>query len=244
MKISVAQTKPFKGNIQKNIETHKKLITMAIFYGVAVIIFPELSLTGYEPDLVNALATHQDDKIFDDFQELSNNNKIIIGVGMPTKSNLGILISMIIFQADKPRQTYSKQHLHEDEFPYFVHGTTEVMLNVNDIKIAPAICYESLLDEHSEKAFKNGAQIYMTSVAKTENGIGKTNNYYPKIAKKYNMPILMSNCVGFCDNFESVGQSAIWNKQGIVIRKLDSIHEGILIFDTDTQVVIKEIIEI
>ena len=56
------------------------------------------------------------------------------------------------------------------------------------------------------------------------------------------MPILMSNCVGFCDNFESVGQSAIWNHQGIVIGKLDSIHEGILIFDTDTQEVTKEII--
>jgi predicted amidohydrolase len=242
MKISVAQTKPFKGAVQKNIETHKKLITMAISHGVAVIIFPELSLTGYEPDLVNDLATNQDDKIFDDFQELSNNNNIIIGVGMPTKSSSGILISMIIFQANKPRQTYSKQHLHEDEFPYFVHGTTEVMLNVNDIKIAPAICYESMLDEHSEKAFKNGASIYITSVAKTANGIEKTAKHYPKIAQKYAMPILMSNCVGFCDNFESVGQSAIWNNQGNIIGSLDSTHEGILIFDTNTQEITKEML--
>ena len=42
----------------------------------------------------------------------------------------------------------------------------------------------------------------------------------------------MSNSIGFCDNFLSVGQSAIWNKNGELINQLDDKNEGLLIFDT------------
>ena len=56
------------------------------------------------------------------------------------------------------------------------------------------------------------------------------------------MPVLMSNCVGFCDNFESVGQSSVWTKQGNLAGQLNEKNEGILIFDTETQVITKQII--
>src|SRR4051794_17238166 len=112
MKICVAQTKPVKGDIQSNIDSHKRLIDVAISNGADTIIFPELSLTGYEPKLSKELATDQDDSRFDDFQKISDTKHITIGVGMPTKSNSDILISMIIFQPYAPRQTYSKQYLH------------------------------------------------------------------------------------------------------------------------------------
>jgi predicted amidohydrolase len=51
MKIAVAQTRPIKGDISTNIKTHKKLIDLAISYKVDTIFFPELSITGYEPEL-------------------------------------------------------------------------------------------------------------------------------------------------------------------------------------------------
>lgn len=61
MKICAAQTRPFKGDIQKNIDTHKKLINLAVSNGADLIFFPELSLTGYEPKLSKELATIQAD---------------------------------------------------------------------------------------------------------------------------------------------------------------------------------------
>ncbi len=47
MKICVAQTRPVKGDIQTNIDNHKRLIDLAISNGADTIIFPELSITGY-----------------------------------------------------------------------------------------------------------------------------------------------------------------------------------------------------
>ena len=242
MKIAVAQTRPIKGEISANIETHKTLIGIAITYKVDAIFFPELSLTGYEPELTKELVTIYVDKEFNLFQEISDNNKITIGLGMPTKTNSGIKISMVIFQPDTPRQTYSKQQLHYDELPYFVNGVEQIMLTVDNKKIAPAICYESLQTTHSDNAVKLGAEIYIASVAKSQNGIDKAKSHFPIIAKKFSMPVLMSNCVGFCDNFESVGQSSVWTKQGNLAGQLNEKNEGILIFDTETQEITKQLI--
>ncbi len=237
MKICVAQTRPIGGEIEQNIENHIKLINLAASHGAEMIVFPELSLTKYDSLMAAKWATAAEDYRFDIFQEISNLKHITIGVGFPLKSSLGIFISMLIFQANLPRQTYSKQYLHADELPFFVNGQNHFFLTIQNHKISPAICYESLLDEHNQNAFKNGADIYITSVAKSANGIEKVKKHYPEIAKKYKMTILMSNCLGKCDDFESVGNSAIWNKKGEILGQLDNENEGILIFDTENEAI-------
>ncbi|MBO9566270.1 MAG: carbon-nitrogen hydrolase family protein [Niastella sp.] len=243
MKIGVAQTKPVKGDIPQNIEAHKRLIALAIDNSADMIVFPELSVTGYEPELAKDLATNQDDSRLQDFQQLSDSNNIIIGVGMPLKQDTGITISMIIFQPRQPRQSYSKQHLHEDEFPYFVNGQGQVFLKVHNNIIAPAICYELSIPEHPEYAYQHGANIYIASVAKTVSGMEKANKILADTARKYGMTVLIANSLGPSDNFIGAGRSAIWNSTGELLAQLDDTHEGILIIDTETQRVIEKIIE-
>jgi len=84
MKISVAQIKPSKGCIEKNITVHLELIQLAIEAQVSALFFPELSITGYEAELAKSLATDQNDKRFDFFQKISDSNNITIGFGAPT----------------------------------------------------------------------------------------------------------------------------------------------------------------
>jgi predicted amidohydrolase len=238
MKICIAQTKPVKGNVSANIEAHIKFIELALTFKAEAIFFPELSLTGYEPKLAKNLATNQNDIRLDIFQETSDKCNIIIGLGLPTATESKIRISMVVFEPKKSRQTYSKQQLHSDEFLYFENGVGQVLIKMKDKNIAPAICYESLQPTHSENAFKLGANVYLASVAKSANGVEKAFNYYPKLAKQYAMSVLMSNCVGFCDNYLSVGNSAIWTKDGKLVGQLDDKTEGILIFETETEKVI------
>lgn len=242
MKICIAQTEPIKGNVSANIEAHKRFIEFALTLNAEAIFFPELSLTGYEPKLAKRLATNQNDTRLDIFQETSDKNKIIIGLGLPTTTESQIRISMVIFEPNKPRQTYSKQQLHTDEFPYFENGVKQVIIKTNDKNIAPAICYESLQPTHSENAFKLGADVYLASVAKPAKGVKNAYDHYPSIAKQYVLPVLMANCVGFCDNFLSVGKSAVWTKEGELVGQLDDKTEGILIFDTETEVIVKRIL--
>ena len=238
MKICIAQTKPIKGNVSANIEAHIRFIELALNLNSEAIFFPELSLTGYEPELAKKLATNQNDSRLDVFQQISDNNKIIIGLGLPTATESKIRISMIIFEPNKPRQTYSKQQLHSDELPYFEKGVGQILIKTNDTNIAPAICYESLQPTHIENAFKLGADVYLASVAKPAKGVKNAFDHYPRVAKQYIMPVLMANCVGFYDNFLSVGNSAVWTKKGELVGQLDDKTEGILLFDTETEKII------
>ncbi len=56
------------------------------------------------------------------------------------------------------------------------------------------------------------------------------------------MTVIMSNCVGYCDNFESGGKSSAWNNKGVLAGQLNDRDEGILIFDTGTQEITEVII--
>ncbi len=239
MKICLAQTNSDKGKIEKNIVNHKKWIAIAVLNKADLIIFPELSLTGYEPELAAELATTAYDSRLDEFQNISDQNKIAIGVGLPTIAANGVLISMVIFQPKRPRQIYSKQHLHYDEKPFFVAACEQVILTIEKTKIALAICYESLLLQHSENANKLGAAIYVASVAKSKKGIEKASAHFPSIANKFSMNVLMVNSVGYCDNFLSAGKSSAWNENGMLVEQLDHHKEGCLIYDTVLKQAIK-----
>lgn len=242
MKICAAQTRPIKGDIQSNIANHKKLIDWAVADGVELIIFPELSLTGYEPTLAKELATDQGATRFDDFQAISDAHGITIGAGMPTKNEKGICISMLFFQPHKARRTYSKSYLHPDEEAVFVRGRSSPHLQVNQTNIALAICYEISVPEHLESALKSGPRIYVASVAKFVNGINKAIERLSKVAGDYSMPVLMSNCVGFSDGSPCAGKTSVWNHRGSLIGQLNDLDEGMLIFDTETHELIEKVI--
>jgi predicted amidohydrolase len=235
MKIAIAQTKPVKGDIQHNLADHKKWIHLAASHGAHMIIFPELSITGYEPTLAKELATYIDDSRLDDLQQISDTKNITIGAGMPIINDAGITISMLIFQPYQPREVYSKQYLHADEIPFFVQAEpTSISMQKKD-RIAMAICYEISVPEHAQHAFDNGAQTYIASVAKTVSGMEKAVKDLPAMAQKYSMSVLLSNCVGHCDDFDCGGRSSVWNNKGELLAQLNATDEGLLIFDNESQ---------
>jgi predicted amidohydrolase len=240
MKICIAQTRAVKGDIEANLANHKKSIELAAAHGAKMIIFSELSLTGYEPELADALATNKDDERFNELQQVSDEKNIVIGAGIPVRSGNGILIGMVIFRPLQSRQTYFKQYLHPDEEPYFITGPAQKVLEEINDQIALAICYEISVPEHAERAHENEAKIYIASVAKTVDGMEKAFDTLAATAKKYSMFVLVSNCVGECEGKEAGGRSAIWNDKGTLLEQLNDKDEGIFIFDTSIQEIIKE----
>lgn len=242
MKIGVAQTRPLKGDIEANIANHKKLVELAVSYGAHIIIFPELSITGYEPELANELATDVSDTRFDDFRRISDSAQIVIGVGIPTTHEKGICISMVLFHPHRPAQIYSKKYLHSDEEEFFVSGKNNTCLLEANNKIALAICYELSVVEHIETAYRNRAEIYIASAVKSVKGVEKALDRLSAIANKYSMTVLFSNCVGESGGEECGGKSSIWNSRGLLLGQLDEKNEGILIIDTDTEQISKKLL--
>lgn len=242
MKICLAQTRSVKGNIESNIEHHKQLIHLALENGSDIIIFPELSITNYEPELAQALSVYADDSRFNNFQEIADTQQATIGIGVPIKVDDGICISMMIFHPHRPRQIYAKKYLHGDEEPFFIPGENATVCLQSNVSIALGICYELSVPAHAEDAFKQGAKIYLTSVAKSASGIEKASARLSEIAQKYSMLTLMVNSIGASDNFIGAGGSGIWTPQGDLIGHLDDDHEGLLMVDLETQVVTEKLL--
>jgi len=234
MKICLAQVKSIKGEVQLNLEQHLHWIRLAIENDADLICFPELSMTGYEPALAADLATDENDDRWNEIQRLSDEHDISICFGLPIKGEKLPTIGMVIISPKLERQVYNKQLIHDDEHPFFAAGESQLFLSILGEKITPAICYESMIESHLSQAKDNGATIYIASVAKDKKGLVKANTHYPVMAQKYQIPVLMSNCVGYCDNFESAGSSGIWNEGGQLIDRLDETNEGLLIYDCET----------
>ncbi|BCS85357.1 hydrolase [Prevotella herbatica] len=238
MRIATIQFEAIKGNIEKNLKNHLKWIKEVIRHQADIAFFPELSLTGYEPDLAESLATNQDDTRLDVIQSLSDENNITIGVGLPTKNERDVLVSMIIFQPHKERITYSKQYLYPPEESTFKAGKNSLVLKFKTEVVSPAICYETKNKAHCEFAKRNNATIYMASVLCSINGIDDEQKKLSGIARDNQLITLMANYVGTSGGYECAGKSAIWNKDGELIGQLGDKDEGFIIYDTKSKEII------
>lgn len=235
MRVAIAQIEAIKGNVEENIENHLMWIKQAIQKSADMVVFPELSLTGYEPDLAESLATNQNDIRLDEMQSLSDNNEIIIGVGLPTRIGMNVFVSMIIFQPHKERITYSKQYLYPPEKSIFTAGINPLVLNLETEVVSPAICYEISNKAHCEFAKRNNATIYIASVLSSINGIDDELKKLSDIARNNNLVTFMANYVGKSGGYECAGKSSVWNENGELIGQLGDKEEGLVIFDTKSK---------
>ena len=235
MKIAVAQTRPVKGDLARNLESHVRFVKKALAEKAGLLVFPELSLTGYEPALARELRTDPADGRLDVLQALSDRHGIVIGAGLPTGQGSETLISLLIFRPGAARLVYSKQHLFPPEREVFSAGHNPLVLNLDaETIVAPAICYELSHTEHHEQARRQGATVYLASVLHSAGGLAQGNEQLAAIAREYGMTVFMSNYVGWSGGYECAGNSAVWGEGGRRIASLDGEREGLLFYDTGT----------
>jgi predicted amidohydrolase len=215
-----------------NLTKHLEFAKLAAAQKADLVFFPELSLTGYEPKLARSYATVIADPRLDVLQRCSDAHHITIGVGLPISIGAEVQIGMVWFAPEAPPCSYAKQQLHGDELPFFVAGNQQLVLETGAHKLAPAICYESLQPDHAAHAAALGADVYLASVAKPARGMAKAMLHYPAIAHQHNMYVVMANAVGVCDDFVSVGQSAVWSDRGELLLQMDRESEGLILLNT------------
>lgn len=232
MKLCAVQLASLKGDVPGNLQRHLACIEQAAALGAELVVFPELSLTGYEPTLARQAALPLSSARLDPLQAACDRLGITVAAGLPLPTPEGIRIGMPILSPMAARQAYAKRRLHEDELPYFAAGDQALLLQVGEHRVAPAICYESMFMAHAAAAREHGADLYLVSVAKAAKGIREGYLHYPAVARELGMPVLMANCVGPADTFIGAGGSAAWDSQGRLLASLDDHSEGLILLDT------------
>lgn len=235
MRIGLAQISSQKDDMQFNLDRHVQAVEQSAKQRIDLVVFPELSLTGYNPEKAAVMAIKPTDSRLAIFDKITNKLWISLAFGAPLRTSGKPLIAMLLFSCSTKMQVIGKHHLHEDEVPFFSAASTANYVNAGGLKIGFAICHEITVPEHFQKAVNAGCDLYLASVAKTHSGMQKARRILTAAAGQHQRPVLVVNCTGECEGKSAGGGSFIINTSGKIIAKLSARAEGLLIYDSENR---------
>ncbi len=252
MKIAIAQINTKVGDIHGNASKIKKFIEKAAKLNADLVIFPELSLTGYPPkDLLG-----NKDFITANLNELEKIShfagKTACVIGHidfnPSLKGKALFNSAALIHKGKILAKRHKSLLPDhdifDEAKYFEPFAKNIPLEFKKQKISITICEDILQGGPSprKQIFKNNP---ISNLTKTRPDIiinisassyceGKTlqrNKLLTKIAKKTGSHLIYCNSVGGNDELIFDGNSLALNPKGEIIAHAAAFKEEMLILD-------------
>jgi predicted amidohydrolase len=217
--IAAAQSISVAGDLAANIALHQRFMQVAAEQGVQLLVFPELSLTGYERGLAAELAIAPDAEVLQPLRDFAREVGVTSVVGMPIRlsDDSPVLIGALVLGADGSLEVYSKQHLHPGEEVAFAPGAGGSMLTIGGDSVALAVCADFSHASHAAAAAEQGADLYAADVLITENGYVPDTALLQGYASTHSMTVLMANHGGATGGWESAGRSAIWASDGSLI---------------------------
>jgi predicted amidohydrolase len=244
MKVAVAQVTSVIGDIGKNIKHHLEFCDEAIKNKADLIVFPELSLTGYSLKDLNFVISLELDKtkVLDDLKAKSKKISIVCGLAEEDESfaiyNSGIFISdgEIKFAH---RKIYTPTYGLFEEFRYFSRGKDCRAHETKFGKIGLLVCEDMWHLSLPYTVAMDGAQIIIgIAVSPTRLPVNynkdKFRNYeinseqhraYARILSSY---FVFCNRVGFEDGINFWGGSEVVDPFGNVIAVAKLFEEDMI----------------
>jgi predicted amidohydrolase len=217
-RIAAAQVPSVRGDIPGNLRTHAAAITLAGERGISVLVFPEMSLIGYEPDLAAELAITSTDERLAPLAALARQHRMAVVVGASLHSaGAKPALGAILLAADGSTHTYSKMHLGGSEPDYFVPGEVPLTFAMHGQTIGLAICADSSKPSHPQAYAEGGSTIYAAGVFLNAEWYATDSPRLAGYASQFRMLIVMANHAASVGTYVSVGKSAVWAPGGSLL---------------------------
>ncbi|XAS68858.1 carbon-nitrogen hydrolase family protein [Micrococcaceae bacterium Sec5.7] len=220
--VSAIQYRALSGGIPVNAPEHVRLIEDAESHGARLVIFPELSLTGYDLQLLQDPVhwLSEADQRLDGIREICRRTGITAVVGGALRQADGTprLASMAIHPGGQTDSGF-KTHLHGEEKFLFIPGDGAVVVELDGWKIALAICFDAAVPGHSGAAAETGADAYAVSALYTEGEELRLALHLGARAMDNRMFGILANLGGDSALGPSCGLSGFWGPDGTVIRQ-------------------------
>ncbi len=237
LRVALAQDDFPVGDIENNIKKHILLAQQAQRSAVDIVVFPELSITGYSPeDLL--LNPHFIEKSNAALNELCKKiHDIYCLVSHPLKTSEGLFNACSMIYNGKIIAQYRKQHLPNygvfDERRYFLPGNEFSILEIKNIKIGLLICEDIWHPDTVLAAKKHGAELILSPNASPfeKNKHEKRQRALAKSAQLANIPIVYVNIAGAQDDLIFDGGSMVVDATGKIACFAGFFNKNLLITD-------------
>ncbi|BBN81056.1 carbon-nitrogen hydrolase family protein [Pseudoalteromonas sp. A25] len=206
--LALAQIKAHDRNIPKSIETHIQALVTASTLNAKVVVFPEMSLTGY--DLAYA-AQHPfkgvDDTRLRPLLNMVKKLAITAIVGCVLKQQDKLYIAALILCPQGKNSIYLKQNLHDGEAAYVSSGTKPISHNVEGLKFSFGICADFYQPEQLLSESASNPDILILAVLISQLGFAKDIEILKNISKS--VPLAFVNYTGTTGGWNACGTSSI-----------------------------------
>jgi len=240
--LGLAQINTCLGNPEKNLAKHLDLANQAVAQGVQLLVFPELSLTGYGlQDLVPSVARRASpqDPILAELLKASLKLDLVVGFVEEDERERFFISSAYLSQGrivHVHRKVYLPTYGLFDEGRFFAWGDAVQAFDTRFGRMGMLICEDFWHASPPYLLWLDGADLFLFSSASPGRGLGAaaklgTSRWVEAInqayAGQYTAFVAHANRVGFEDGLHFWGGSTIFNPDGDLVCQAAYDEEGL-----------------
>ncbi len=247
MKCALVQFAPRLGLVEQNLEAHQAYIEKAIKAEARLIVFPELSLTGYTlKDLVAEVALNPGrDPRLEDIKKLSK--KIDVVCGLVEEKEKGLFYNSAVYFADgKILHVHRKVFLPTfglfEEGKFFATGRAFQVFPASFGRVGLLICRDFLHYGASYLLMADKADLIIVISAAPGRGMSEQVGFassemwelMAKAISRFSTAfVIYCNRVGFEDGVAFAGGSFAFDPWGTLVKRAPDLEEAFLVVDLD-----------
>lgn len=220
--LAAAQSASVPCDVPANLQTHLRFIAAAQAALVDVLVFPELSLTGYELPHLDQHLLSPEDAVLAPLRALVDQGHTTVVVGAPAATPQGLPgIAAFIYTPGAAPTVYFKQHLHPGEDQHVASPPRPTprhrLESLGGMPWALCVCADLADASHAASAAAQGAQLYLASALISENGYAADAALLQGHARQGRMGVLLANHAAPSGGYVSAGRSAFWGPDGTLV---------------------------
>ena len=244
--IALAQINTRLGDVQANLEKHLSIVEEA--RGTDLLIFPELSLTGYVlQDLASSVAHHpaSDNPIFQPLLEASRNLDIVVGFVDEDRRHRFYIASAYLAQGEVlhvHRKVYLPTYGLFDEGRFFAWGDEVRAFDTRFGRVGILICEDFWHASPPYLLWLDGADVMILTSASPGRGLNTEpqlesarwvehiNRAYASLFTDF---VIHVNRVGYEDGLNFWGGSTVYDPRGKLLVKAPYHQEALSLVEID-----------
>ncbi len=248
IKIALAQFNTSLGDVKANLEKHMERIDAARKQGADLIIFPELSLTGYalqDLAVTSALRPHQEDPVYNELLHASKDIDLMVGFVHEDRRHRFYIASAYL-SGGKTLHIHDKVYLPTygmfDESRFFAWGDSVKAFDTRFGRVGMLICEDFWHASLPYLLWLDGADILLFASASPGRGLHEsprlsssewvehTNRAY---AGLFTVFVAHTNRVGYEDGLNFWGGSTIFDPDGNLVVRAPDFETSLCIGEID-----------
>lgn len=238
MAMAACQFEPVIGDRRANLDRVGELAA-SLPADVALAVFPELCLTGYDLNDIEGMAEPVPGPTSDEAVTLSRNVKTKLVLGLPERDGSELYNTTIVVSPEGVQATYRKQYLWGEEDEVFRPGDQPTVIETQAGRVGILCCYDLNFPEVALAYAHRDCDVLVVPAAWRESFYGDWRLLCRARARDGPCYVIGSNHTGDQRGREHAGHSLIAGPSGEILAEADETS-GTVIGEISNEVLCRE----